>query len=169
MHHTYREKGKYLDFDLLFALLKDFPMHILLWLCIMSFSCISAVTLEYMFEHFERMERGWGEIVMIMLYVSSAASLYIIPPYIALQRDMSPLLRGALAMQICVNAFKLHSYFMTNRYLRKSRKTKPKTYKQDKRAVKPLTLNASTTAKSLSTSPLWYSTPLFRHLSPQTA
>jgi diacylglycerol O-acyltransferase-1 len=118
MHHTYNQTGKYIDFELLFLLLHDFPMMLVLWASILVFACTMSVLLEYIYTRFEKARKGWKDKLLILIYVICIVLMFTVPPYISLLRDMSPLLRGALAMQVCVSVMKFHSYFMTNRYLR---------------------------------------------------
>jgi len=128
MHHTHSMIGQLLDFELLRQLMRDFPMLMLLWVGVLSFECTTAVLFEYAYTRFSVLRSGGVlDKLTILCYVANVATMFSLPAYVALNRDMSPLLRGALAIQICVAVFKYHSYFMTNRYLRQVNESRKKT------------------------------------------
>jgi hypothetical protein len=124
MHHSYKQTGALLDFDLFFSVMHGFHIHLVLWIGVMLFSLFSSISMEYLFEHYPMFTQGSPETGLILVYVSCLLVNFFGAPYMILRYDVSPLLRGALAMQICVNSFKMHSYFMTNRYLRNQHPTK---------------------------------------------
>lgn len=117
MIDDYKNRGVFLDLSLMWSLFRDTKMVSALWASSIVWSIVTAVFEEYLLCSIKM--REWPFVITI--YMVNQSVLLIVPPAIAISRGMamSPLLRGALMTQIFVLAMKHHSYFMTNRYLRK--------------------------------------------------
>eukprot|EP01027_Heterolobosea_sp_BB2_P005835 GEZU01008877.1.p1 GENE.GEZU01008877.1~~GEZU01008877.1.p1 ORF type:complete len:487 (-),score=90.68 GEZU01008877.1:131-1591(-) len=118
IHHlisNYMETGSPLDLSLLKIMMTGFPFMLFLWICCIAFTLTASMLLQYLKQWTTRDTLARRSVVVV--YASAQIILFFVPIIFAHQRPMSPMIRAALCMQICVLSMKMHSYYMTNNYL----------------------------------------------------
>ncbi|EFC42070.1 predicted protein [Naegleria gruberi] len=121
MYHNWRQSGQLIDFTLLFTMLKGVHFVIGYWFSIVAFSLIYSVLSEFILIQFAQKKRlsPFWDGINCTIYALAQLTMFAVPTWIVFNTDsMSPLCRSALGCQTVVNSFKMHSYFITNRYFR---------------------------------------------------
>lgn len=117
MIDDYKTKGQFIDLSLLQSLTRGLGTVAVLWVASIIWSTAGAIFEEYLLcrETLRKLP------IYIPLFLLNQSILMFVPPALAIAEGVriSPLLRGALMTQIFVLGMKHHSFFMTNRYLRK--------------------------------------------------
>lgn len=132
MADSYKKFGYLIDLSLLYRLSSGFwPTGILVYIFTGFFSLLSSFFFEILNRRWFSMNSNTGNAgyevfwmkdgFVISLFVCSQFSLLLVPNlYIVFIPSMSPLVRGILCMQSIILMAKSHSFFMVNRYKRKS-------------------------------------------------
>jgi len=132
MADSYKKSGYPIDLSLLYRLSSDiWPTGILVYIFTGIFSLLSSFFFEVLNRRWFSTISNTGEggydvhwvkdTFVISLFVCSQFSLMLVPNlYIVFIPTMSPLVRGVLCMQSIILMAKSHSFFMVNRYKRKS-------------------------------------------------
>jgi hypothetical protein len=130
MVNDYKRTGIFLDLTLAFTMLHGFTHMLFYTGCMIVFSGLCSILFEMIMltnidinkteqsNHTEKKARI-VDVIVICAYSISQTVLLTLPLTLALFSDMSPVCRGAFCAQTFVFAMKMHSYFMTNRYMRK--------------------------------------------------
>lgn len=104
--------GYPLQLDLFWWLVADFGTLVLLWTAMFAYAYVSIPVLLLRLS-----SRSTVQSLALGLYCISQLVLCSVPSWILWQRpQMSPILKGAVTMQLSVLFMKMHSFYMTNVY-----------------------------------------------------
>ncbi|KAF0977113.1 hypothetical protein FDP41_003766 [Naegleria fowleri] len=121
MYNNWRHEGYLIDFTLLRHLLQGIDYLMLIWGGVVAFHFVYSVTSEFLLIQYAQKKRlsPFMDFINCTIYVLAQLILFGVPSYLAFTSQyLSAMCRTALACQIVVNSFKMHSYFITNRYFR---------------------------------------------------
>ncbi|KAL0483376.1 hypothetical protein AKO1_014702, partial [Acrasis kona] len=126
----YKRTGSFLDLTLAEALLSGFPAMLVLSGCVIAGCAIMSIILEtFMLINIDIKQTEINkkttkkdvvtDIILCCSYVVAQFCVWFFSSWFATHLNMSPLCRGATCAQTFVMSMKMHSYFITNRYMRK--------------------------------------------------
>ena len=121
MYTMYQKEGVLIDFTLLKSMLIGIEYLMAYWLAIVLFTTLVSVGIEFFLVTLSQKKRisEFVDVMFCTMYGLAQLVLFVVPTVVVFTtNDLSALCRAALACQIVVNSFKMHSYFITNRYFR---------------------------------------------------